>query len=141
MKILLDTNVVLDHFLEKKPFADAASFIFAETERGNIESYVGATTVTTIHYLVTKAFGKKSGKHVIESLLRLFEVAPVTRTTLSSALLLKFEDFEDAVLHEAAIHLGLEAIITRDPKGFKNSKISVYSSDEFILAYSSLNTP
>lgn len=138
MKILLDTNVVLDHFLERKPFAHAAGLIFAATEQRRMETYVGATTVTTIHYLATKSLGSKQGKAVIEKLLRLFEVAPVNRTILASALLLKFNDFEDAVLHEAAIHSGAQAIVTRDRKGFENSSLSVYSADEFILAYSSL---
>jgi len=139
MKILLDTNVVLDHFLERKPFAHAAGLIFTATEQRKLETYVGATTVTTIHYLATKSLGSKQGRSVIERLLRLFELAPLNRTILASALLLKFSDFEDAVLHEAAIHSGAQAIVTRECKGFENANLSVYSADEFIVAYTSLN--
>lgn len=138
MRILLDTNVILDHFLERKPFHESASLIFEATERGQVETCIGATTVTTIHYLVTKAIGIKQGHFVIEKLLRIFDVAPVTRTTLASALLIKFDDFEDAVLHEAAIHFGCQAIITRDLKGFEKAKIPIYSSAEFIKAHKSI---
>ena len=74
MKILIDTNVILDHFLERKPFSHAATLIFAATEQGKLETYIGATTVTTVHYLVTKYLGKKDGTSVIERLLRLFEI-------------------------------------------------------------------
>lgn len=74
-------------------------------------------------------------KREIEQLLRLFEIAPINRTVLSSALLLKFTDFEDAVLHEAAIHVGAELIVTRDTKGFQKATIPVYSSTEFVASY------
>jgi predicted nucleic acid-binding protein len=134
MKLLIDTNIVLDHLLDRKPFNQSAAWIFSETERGNLKIFIGGTTVTTVHYLVTKALGTKAGDLAIEQLLRLFEVAPITRTVLASALLLKFKDFEDAVLHEAAVHSGVEAIITRNVKDFKKARISIYSSDEFVTA-------
>lgn len=139
MKILIDTNIVLDHLLDRKPFANAAEWIFAETERGELETYLGATTITTVHYFVTKAFGTKDGKSAIEKLLRLFEIAPINRTILTSALMLKFADFEDAVLHEAAIHVGAQAIITRDIKGFQKADIAVYSSEDFVVSFHSRN--
>ena len=136
MKILIDTNIVLDLFLDRKPFSHAAGIIFSATEKGYFISYLGATTVTTIHYLLSKALGAKDGKIVIEKVLRLFEIAPITRTVLTSALLLRFADYEDAVLHEAARHSGIQNIVTRDRKGFQNSSISIYTPDEFILGFS-----
>jgi len=134
MKILIDTNIVLDHLLDRKPYNQAASWIFLESEHGRFTTFIGATTVTIVHYLLTKALDVKSSRSAIEMLLRLFEVAPITRTVLSSSLLLKFKDFEDAVLHEAAVHVGAQAIITRNVKDFKNASLAVHSSDEFYLA-------
>ena len=98
MKILIDTNIILDHLLNREPFNKLAEWIFAQTERGELETYIGATTVTTVHYLVTKTLGTKAGHKSIEQLLRLFEIAPINRTILASALLLKFKDFEHSVL-------------------------------------------
>ncbi len=139
MKILIDTNIVLDHLLERKPFSLAAAWIFAETEHGRLTTFIGGTTVTTVHYLVTKALGIKTGRLAIEQLLRLFEVAPINRTILASALLLPFTDFEDAVLHEAAIHAGAEAIVTRNVKDFHKAKMTIYSPEEFITSLSQLS--
>ena len=136
MKVLIDTNIVLDHLLERKPFNRSAEWIFSETEQGHLNTFIGGTTVTTVHYLVEKALGMKTAHIAIEKLLRLFEIAPITRTVLTSALLLKFTDFEDAVLHEAALHVGVEAIVTRDMKGFSKSVIPIYSSDEFVASAS-----
>ena len=66
----------------------------------------------------------------IRKLLTFFEVAPVNRHVLESALVAGFEDFEDAVIHEAACHVGADAIVTRNQKDFKKSRIPVYSSEE-----------
>jgi len=138
MKILIDTNIVLDYLLDRMPFSKAAEWIFSQTEYGQFDTFIGGTTVTTVHYLITKALGAKMSYSYIEKLLRLFQIAPITHTVLASALDLKFPDFEDAVLHEAAIHVGAEAIITRDMKGFHRAKIPVYSSDEFVSAFTSI---
>lgn len=135
MKILIDTNIVLDHLLDRTPFNKAAEWLFTQTELGELETYVGGTTITTIHYLIRKALNLKTANASVEKLLRLFEIAPITRSILATALNSKFTDFEDAVLHEAAIHCGAEAIITRDAKGFRHAKIRTYSPDEFIYSF------
>lgn len=64
--------------------------------------------------------------------MQLFEVAPVNRHVLESAVIAEFGDYEDAVICEAAFHAGAEAIVTRNLKDFKKSRISVYSPDEMV---------
>lgn len=134
MKVLFDTNVVLDLLLDRQPFANDAAALFSRVESGRIAGFLGATTVTTIHYLVAKALGGRRAIVEIRKLLRLFEVAPINRAVLHSATDLGFEDFEDAVLHEAAAQVGAEAIVTRDPKGFAGAKLPVYSPAEMRAA-------
>ena len=51
MRVLFDTNVVLDVLMDRSPFAEAASRLFAAVEHGTVGGYLGATTVTTVHYL------------------------------------------------------------------------------------------
>lgn len=88
--------------------------------------------MTTVHYLVGKVLGARPALEQISKLMDLFDVAPVTRPVLEGALRSGFADFEDAVLHEAALHIGAQALITRDANGFKGAKIPVYSPDELI---------
>jgi len=133
MNLLLDTNIVLDHLLDRKLFSHAASRIFADIEEGMHNGFLCATTITTIDYLTKKVLGTKQAKSVITNLLEIFEVAPVNRIVLESAIKSKFPDFEDAVLHEAAIHQNLDAIITRNLVDFKKAKLPVYSSEQFIV--------
>ncbi|HBG07043.1 MAG: twitching motility protein PilT [Geobacteraceae bacterium GWC2_58_44] len=130
MKILFDTNIVLDLLLDRAPFADAAADLFAKVEEGSVVGYLCGTTVTTIHYLTTRVVGSARAKEEAGKLLSLFEVAPVNRAILESALKAGFADFEDAVIHEAACHVGAEAIVTRNLKDFKKSRVNVYHSTE-----------
>ncbi len=132
MKILFDTNIILDVLLDREPFADKASYLLSKVERSEIIGFLCAITITTIHYLASKSLGPKEAIQHIRALLSLFEVAPVNRLVLENALNSKFSDFEDSVLHEAACHAGAEYIITRDISGFKKSRIPAYTPSEFI---------
>ena len=130
MKILLDTNIVLDILMDRMPFADSAVELFSKVEDGTIIGYLCGTTITTVYYLASKAVGAARAQEEIRKLLNLFEVAPVNRHVLEAALVADFNDFEDAVIHEAACHVGADAIVTRNQKDFKKSRIPVYSSEE-----------
>lgn len=130
MKILFDTNIVLDVLMDRLPYADAAVELFSKVEDGTIIGYLGATTITTVFYLAAKTVGAARAQEEIKKLLTLFEVAPVNRPVLEAALVIDFKDFEDAVIHEAACHVGADAIVTRNQKDFKKSRIAVYTADE-----------
>ena len=132
MKILFDTNVILDVMLDRSPFSEPASQLLSLVERGEISGIICATTVTTIHYLSTKVMGKNESQNKIKDLITLFEIASVNRTVIEDAIKSRFTDFEDSVIHQAANHAGAEAIVTRDPKGFKQSNLPVYSPIELL---------
>ncbi len=130
MKVLFDTNIVLDVLMDRMPYSEAAVELFSKVENGAIIGYLCGTTITTVYYLASKVVGAARAQKEIKKLLGLFEVAPVNRPVLESALIADFNDFEDAVIHEAACHVGADAIVTRNQKDYKKSQISVYTSTE-----------
>ena len=123
--MLFDTNVLLDLLLDREPFSLNAARCFSMVETGEIEGWLCASTVTTLHYLIGKAVGAGKALDAISLVLSLFEIAPVNKTILENALLLPFKDFEDAVLHEAARYSNVEVIVTRNIAGFKTSTLPV----------------
>ena len=133
MRILFDTNVVLDVLLDREPFSSTSAKLFSKVESGEISGYVCATTITTIHYLARKVIGDDSAMEEINKLLKLFEVAPVNRAVLDTAVSSGFKDFEDAVVHESALYKEAQGIVTRDLNGFKKSKIPIYSPAELSI--------
>ena len=132
MRVLFDTNVILDLLLNREPFAEAAADLVARVERGELTGFVGATTVTTIFYLAAKALGREQAAAQIRVLLEIFEVAPVNRAVLESALGLGFKDFEDAMLHEAARHAAVDWIVTRNARDFVGGGVRVCTPGEML---------
>jgi predicted nucleic acid-binding protein len=137
LKVLFDTNVILDLMLDRAPFAEVSERLVSSAESGSLTGCLSATTVTTIHYLAAKVLGSQRSLDEVRKLLVIFEVAPVNRPVLERALDLGFSDFEDAVLHEAARQAGVEAIVTRNRSDFANSEIPVYSPEELAEALDS----
>ena len=138
MKVLFDTNIILDVLLDRKPFSEHASYLLSSVERSEMSGFLCATTTTTIHYLLTKYLDKEKAIDSITSIMALFEVAPVNRLVIENALQSKFTDFEDSVLHQSARHAGVEYIITRNLKDFKNAKIPAFTPTEFLSMLESL---
>ena len=135
MKILVDTNVILDVLFERPSFVSHSSSIMGRIERRTLDGMLCATTLTTIHYLACKSIGKSEGAAAIKKLLQIYEVAPVGHQVLTFALSCGFKDYEDGVLHAAAIKAGAEAIVTRNIKDFTLSEIPVFTPEEFVLKF------
>ena len=134
MKILLDTNVVLDLLMQRELFYEDALEIFSSIELGKIDGYLCATTITTIYYLVSKSCTKKKTDEIIENLLQLFKVAGVVKEVLLLSLKNNGVDFEDSVIYTSAKIAQVDLIISRDKKGFKNSKVAVKTPKEFLVS-------
>lgn len=128
MRVLFDTNVLLDALLAREPFVADAAFLLETVESGQVEGFMSATTVTDVHYLVARQTrSTEVAIAAVTRLLALMEICAVDRGVLEQAIALGLTDFEDAVQVAAAIKLGLEAIVTRDVDGFTGSPILVLS--------------
>lgn len=132
MRVVFDTNVVLDVLWSRGTHAAAATALLDCVARKELDAVLCATSLTTIFYLAEKASSAGEARRHISGLLELFDVAAVTRGVLQDAVDLKFDDYEDAVLHEAARNAGAVAIVTRDPKGFSGAKLRLYQPGELL---------
>jgi predicted nucleic acid-binding protein len=130
LKILFDTNVVLDVLLDRRPHVRTAIALMSGVERGQLEGYLCANSVTTIEYLTTKTLDRVAARKAVKSLLAIFRIAEVNQATLVLALDLSFTDFEDAVLYQAGVGAGVDAVVTRNGRDFKNAELPIYSPQE-----------
>ena len=92
-------------------------------EIGSSEGLLAAHAVTTIHYLVRRELGAAQAKRIISSMLRVSRVATVNGQVIQDALELTWPDFEDSVTAAAALLAGCDFIVTRDLKGFRQSRV------------------
>ena len=131
-RVLLDVNVVLDVLLDRAPFADASSAVWAAVEQGHAEGLLSAHAVTTLHYLNEKAVGGRMARQTTDALLSVFDVASVDGSVLNAALALHWTDFEDAVTAAAAKRAKCDALVTRNPSDFKGSPVRVLTPSEAV---------
>jgi len=132
LKVIVDTNIVLDVLLARKPFAGPAAKVFGLVERSEIEAYLCATTMTTVDYLLGQSLPRARARDALHGLLSLFEIAPVNRPVIEEALKSRITDFEDAVLEQSGHLVEAEAIVSRDVKGFRHSSLTAFDPVELL---------
>jgi predicted nucleic acid-binding protein len=132
MKILVDTNVILDVLLDRTPFSEPAARLFALIENSAVEAFLCATTVTTVDYLLNQSLSRSEATRALLRLLELFEIAPVNRPVIEEALQGRMMDFEDAVLAHSANLVGAVAVVTRNTKDFKFSPVKAVDPREIL---------
>jgi predicted nucleic acid-binding protein len=132
MRVLFDTDVVLDVIAERVPFAAAASELLDFSEQGLFEAYICAITPINIFYIARKAKSGVALRQAIGQLLLTVRVCPVDHAVLASALTSPIADYEDAVQHASAAAAGLDAIVTRNLDDYRNATLPVYSPTDFL---------
>jgi predicted nucleic acid-binding protein len=117
-RLFLDINIVLDLLGNREPHHLAAAQLFEYAERGAVTLYLSALSYNNLYYILKKS---------------LPQTLSLTDSMIEPALASKFSDFEDALQYVAAqSEPTIQAIVTRDRKGFKHSKIAVFSTEEAV---------
>ena len=135
MKLLIDTNVILDVLADREPFADESAAILSLIELKAVSGFVAAHTVTTIFYLLQKELGLKRARRASMDLLKIVEVVPVDHDRLLQALAMNWKDFEDAVQAACAAKIHADYLITRNREDFARAEVAVRSPAEFLALY------
>lgn len=136
MKVLIDTNIVLDLLLEREPFVETASDLFEQVERGSLKGYIAATSITNIFYIIRKAEGREVALAAIHRLLTGLQFCSVNRQIVKTALSLGLKDFEDGIQLACATLNQLDAVVTRNGKDFPDDNLSIYSPTELLCQLS-----
>jgi len=133
MNVLLDTDVILDFFLDRKPFSDDTARIFALCESKEVHGFITPVAYSNTYYLLRQAAHHDRVIDKLKLLLSITDVLPMDRDVVVQALNSGFSDFEDALQYSAAIVGGnIDAIITRDTKDYRKSRIAVLTPESFI---------
>lgn len=134
MKILVDTNIVLDVMLKREPFYKSSLEILGLTKRDDVEEYVSASAITDIYYLAYRQLrDKEVVKKLMKKLLTVVSVASVSEQEIENALSLEWNDFEDSVQYSVAFLQEMEGIVTRNPNDYKEAKIKIWKPEELLL--------
>ena len=132
-KLFIDSDVVIEFFTDREPFANPASEIFELNEQGKLELHVSAVSINNIYYIVRKYLDHKKAIQAIEELIEMVQVAGTTKIEILQALKNGFKDFEDSIQYSTALTIdGIEAIITRNVKDYEKSEIAVFTPENYL---------
>jgi len=132
MRVLIDTDVILDVISARLPFTVEAAQLLDLNEQGAFEAFISALTPLNIFYIARKTKSSTDLRESIKELLQAVHVCPLDESVLQAAFAIPFSDYEDAVQHCCATAAGLEAIVTRNVRDYKNSTIPVFTPAEFL---------
>lgn len=137
MRVLVDTNIILDDFLEREPFVEDAAGLMEAIESERIVGYVTATTLTNIFYIARRQTRSvELARQAVSETLTLMEVCLVDRVILDAAFSSNLRDFEDAVQLACAMASRLDAIITRNAQDFAGATLQILSASELLESLS-----
>lgn len=137
MKILVDTNILLDALLGREPYFGNADKIINLCADKKIEGFMAAHSIPNIFYILRKDMSEESRREVLLSLCNILTVEGVDFTKLMYALQNKsFSDLEDCLQSICAKNVKADYIITRNIKDFVNSEVPAILPEDFLIALS-----
>ncbi|MEM8893907.1 MAG: PIN domain-containing protein [Bacteroidota bacterium] len=125
-KLFVDSDVIIDFLIDREPHTTISNELFELADTGEIMLFTSSLSINNIHYIARKIIGESKTREVIGELMAFIDILSVEKQHLQYALLSEFKDFEDAIQHEVALsNKEVKAIITRNTKDYRKSKIAV----------------
>lgn len=132
MKVLIDTNIILDVLCKRLEFYEDSARIFKLCEVKKITGVISALSIPNIIYILRKELDADKTKEVLDNLMLIFSVADLKADDLKKAADMKFKDFEDAIQSACASRIKANYIVTRNIKDFSESKVTAIKPTELL---------
>ena len=132
-KILIDTDVILDFFFDRKPFSDDATKLLMLCEKKIVSGFVTPVIVSNLYYLLRKTAKHEKVIENLKMLINIIDISKIDKATILEALKSEFKDFEDALQNFSAQYdKEIKVIVTRNVKDFKESRLSVMTPETYL---------
>ncbi len=132
-KVLIDTDVILDFFFDRQPFAEYSTQVIGLCETYKIKGFATPVIYSNVYYILRQTARHDKVIDNLKQLLMITDVLLMDKEVLSNALNSGFKDFEDSLQNFAAMKKGeIDVILTRNLKDFSKSEIGVLTPESYI---------
>jgi predicted nucleic acid-binding protein len=135
-KIFLDTNIIIDYFIEYRPEHENAVALFEKIIEEDVYAYTSETVVNTAAYLLVKYISAKKLKTILDEMLHFVQILQSNNNTFHRAYLLENNDLEDSVLYQIALENEIDYFVTSDvglSKKLHSKKLPVINAENFLI--------
>lgn len=133
MKVMIDTNIILDVFLRREPFFQASYEVVKMSALEQLEGFISASAATDIYDLLRRSLkDDEQAKESMEKLLQLVGIADALGEDVHAAVASNMNDFEDALVASIAQRCQMEYIITRNEKDYTASPVKAITPSELL---------
>jgi predicted nucleic acid-binding protein len=131
--LFIDTDVIIDFLIDRKPFSREAAIIFTLIEQKKLKGFSSSLTFSNLYYVLRKIESHNKVISKLDSLSKMVGILKVEEQTIKNALASGFPDFEDSIQYFSAVNSKkINVIITRNIKDFKKSEIPVMTPGDFL---------
>lgn len=133
MRVMLDTNIILDALQDREPWATPAKQIFRDAARERFTGCITTKASADIRYMARRCtHSEVSARETLSKLFLLFDLLDTTVADCQRALISETKDYEDAIMIETALREGLDCIVTRNTRDFSLSPVKVMEPEAFL---------
>ncbi|CAL65833.1 type II toxin-antitoxin system VapC family toxin [Christiangramia forsetii] len=131
--VLIDTDVILDFFFDREPFAEFATDILNLCEENKIKGFTTPVIICNTYYLLRKTAKHDIVIEKIKQLLTIIDVLKIDKEVVLDSLNSDFKDFEDALQNYSAVKNGkISIVLTRNIKDYKKSELAVMTPETYL---------
>lgn len=131
--LFIDTDVIIDFLIDRKPFSREAAIIFTLIEQKKLKGYASSLTFSNLYYILRKFESHTRVISKLDNLSGLLSLLKVDGQIIRNAINSGFPDFEDSIQYFCASdYKKIEVIITRNTGDYKNSELPVMTPGDFL---------
>jgi predicted nucleic acid-binding protein len=134
MKILLDTNIIVDIISGRDEYESSLE-LMRSCEDKRFDGYMTTTTITDIMYILRKHSSQNILRNTMQGLMKILEIAEVSKKDIHLSFLSDMADFEDGVQAYCGLRYGVEYVITKNLSDFEFSPVKAISPKDFLLLH------
>lgn len=132
--VFLDSDIVLDFYVQREPHHETALRLFTHLKRARTRCFTSAVVMANAYYMLTKIENIKYALDKMRKLRKLVSIAPLNETIIDAALSSPFKDFEDSIQFQCAMQNNIETIITRNIKDYPKDQLRVADPGQYLSA-------
>lgn len=136
MKVLADTNIIIDSLQAREPFCEQSNQIIIDGANRKFDLLITSKSLADLHYVIHQDIhNEKETREIIKDLLEAIILLDTTAVECVDALDSNIKDYEDAIMEQTAFNNEIDVIVTRNKKDFKNSRVPAITPKEFIETF------